>query len=67
MEGHHFILVLFQATITEDDFLWEKCFLPEESTVKFLYVIGGAIVILWLVRETYQYCMFTKAKRTKYP
>ncbi|XP_071823685.1 metallophosphoesterase 1-like isoform X2 [Apostichopus japonicus] len=55
------------ATITEDDFLWEKCFLPEESTVKFLYVIGGAIVILWLVRETYQYCMFTKAKRTKYP
>ncbi|KAJ8042137.1 Metallophosphoesterase 1 [Holothuria leucospilota] len=37
------------ATITKEDFVWNKCFLPEESTVINIYMVGSVIIILWLL------------------
>ena len=40
------VLSLFQATISNNNYEIEKCFLPVETTVIWTYIFGGVTIIL---------------------
>lgn len=37
------------ATFTPNNFAVTKCYLPEESTVIFIYIISGIALLLWII------------------
>ena len=46
-------LFFFQLTVDNSNFTTEKCFLPDERTVIATYIIGGVLIVLWVLVRLY--------------
>ncbi|GBM10350.1 Metallophosphoesterase 1 [Araneus ventricosus] len=43
------------AVFAPDTFLVSKCYMPKESTVIHLYMIGGFLILMWIYFSRYRY------------
>ena len=48
---------MFQVNIDSENHAVTKCYLPDEKTVVYTYIAGGAGIVLWLL---YRLCCWRR-------